>query len=143
MKKKYNKINSFVRRYCYIIDPIIISLIILLCCSFEILRIEVLVNKQELMADISGTLAGFLFAMIAILQILDPNTSRFAKAFLESEHPKILFRTIILGIVLCLLCVTVYIFCINVIIILLVFSSAIVECFIAAWYMYKIIKNIY
>ena len=82
---------NFIRRFCYIVIPLIsvIVLLVLFYCFPELNSVGG--ERLSIMPSIAGTLAGFLLAGIALLSEGPKATSVFIRRFYASSHELICY----------------------------------------------------
>lgn len=132
---------NFIRRFCYIVIPLIsvIVLLVLFYCFPELNSVGG--ERLSIMPSIAGTLAGFLLAGIALLSEGPKATSVFIRRFYASNHFKIILRTIFFGIIWSLACVLTYVLIPMVILVMSLFVMTISNTVIATWYVYRIVEH--
>lgn len=128
------------RKYCYIINPAIVLLTLIAFFVAGVFSPGRMYLKAEFMANTGVAIAAFLFTSSTIFQMLDPEKSIFAKNLMQSEHPKIFMRIIVLGILSGMSSVILYAFDFKSIV-WISFVVSVTEAIMVTWYMYKIGKH--
>lgn len=100
--------------------------------------IDIKINEQFMpnLVNISGVLAGFLFTSLGILISLPEN--KFIIFLKETGHMKIIFNSMIIGIMLLLISMVLGLFDFCNEITIYIFVGGISETFISAYYLYKV-----
>lgn len=141
-----NKLIISVKKYCYIVIPLLVAIIYIILDFFNIptrFNQTILTNTQEnitTLIGISGTLIGFLFTAMTILFSLNKD-SKYMQNFKRYGHHIIFCRLNILGILFLFLNVIAWILNINIKTTILFFILGFVENIMASYYTYKLSLN--
>ena len=126
---------NFVKKYCYIVIPIIISILfVIVNYTFCLPSFE---SKVDGMIGIIGTLIGFLLTAITIFTGLSKDNI-IMKRVVNYNHHIIFARCILFGVIFSILTITLWVFDINKSIIILFFLLSFIETIMASWYIYKL-----
>lgn len=134
------EIIKFIKKYCYIIIPLISISILLLLNKNNILVIKNRDGLLETIIGVSGTFIGFLFTAITIFFSLNKD-SKYMQYLIKYNHHIIFSRLIAMGIIALTINIISWMFnfCFNIIIIS--FIIGLEETIMAAYYIYVISLN--
>ena len=99
------KVIIFIKKYCYIVIPIITVFFLTALYSFKIVNIKKNDSVLSKIIGISGTLIGFLFTAMTIFFSLNKNTE-YMLNFRKYNHHVIFGRLITFGIIF--LCINIH-----------------------------------
>lgn len=134
-------LNNFVEsikihfiKYVFIYAPIIGSITYTFISKF--VNIEISDEFIPNLINVSGVLAGFLFTALGILISLPRN--KFIKYLLETGHMKIIYNSMILGVVTLLISMILGLFNILIKVVIYMFIIGISETLVSAYYLYRV-----
>lgn len=133
------KLNNFIQNtkmrfveYAYIIAPLIGLFVYIVFLKDRVIDINLISN----IINLSGTLAGFLFASLGIMIALPDN--QFTLLLKENGYMNIIYKTMTIGIVAFLLSMVVGLFELNNSLMLIFFTIGVSETFLSSYYLYRV-----
>ena len=135
------KIITFIKKYCYIVIPIITVFFLTALYSFKIVNIQKNDSFLSTIIGISGTLIGFLFTAMTIFFSLNKNTE-YMLNFRKYNHHVIFGRLITFGIIFLCINIIFWLFNFNIYTTIISFILGLEETIMAAYYTYKLSLNI-
>lgn len=141
-----NKLIVIIKKYCYIVMPVLVTIMYFALDYFNILTYfnkSILENAKDnitTLIGISGSLIGFLFTAMTILFSLNKD-SKYMQNFKRYGHHVIFCRLNILGILFLFLNVIAWLLNINIKITILLFVLGFAETIMASYYTYKLSLN--
>ena len=134
------KIITFIKKYCYIVIPIITVFFLTALYSFKIVNIQKNDSFLSKIIGISGTLIGFLFTAMTIFFSLNKNTE-YMLNFRKYNHHVIFGRLITFGIIFLCINIIFWLFNFNIYTTIISFILGLEETIMAAYYTYKLSLN--
>lgn len=127
---------NFIKKYCYVSVPMIISILLVVMYFLNIFdNLKLSETDTNTLVGIIGSLVGFLLTAITIFLSL-PKDSIVMKRVKKYNHHKIFARCIMIGIICSCLTIFLWMFKVNDNIIVLFFISSILEVIMSAYYIY-------
>lgn len=134
------KIKKWIKKYCYIVIPIITILVYILI-YFLSLKIEFfrfnLNDDSSTIIQIAGTLIGFLLTAITIFLSL-PKDTDLMKRIKKYKHHTIFARCVVMGLIFSTISILLWIFNVNHYILIMFFGLSLEETLMSAYYIYKL-----
>lgn len=134
------KVIIFIKKYCYIVIPIITVFFLTALYSFKIVNIKKNDSFLSTIIGISGTLIGFLFTAMTIFFSLNKNTE-YMLNFRKYNHHVIFGRLITFGIIFLCINIIFWLFNFNIYTTIISFILGLEETIMAAYYTYKLSLN--
>lgn len=134
------KVIIFIKKYCYIVIPIITVFFLTALYSFKIVNIQKNDSFLSTIIGISGTLIGFLFTAMTIFFSLNKNTE-YMLNFRKYNHHVIFGRLITFGIIFLCINIIFWLFNFNIYTTIISFILGLEETIMAAYYTYKLSLN--
>lgn len=140
--KIFNYIIKFVKKYCYVIIPLISVVLLFILDKKNILNLpnEKDSSLLEPMIGISGTLIGFLFTAMSIFFSLNKN-STYMQNLKKYNHHIIFSRFVACGIMSLTINIVFWLFDLSLKIIVISFIIGLEETIMCAYYTYVISLN--
>jgi len=141
-----NKVVIFFKKYCYIVNPILLTILFFILDYFnipthlDIFKLKNIEDNVTTLIGMSGTLIGFLFTAMTILFSLNKD-SKYMQNFKRYGHHIIFCRLNVLGILFLFLNIVMWLLNVNIKIIILPFVLGFAETIMASYYTYKLSLN--
>lgn len=137
LKNKYQDLLEFIRRYIFIVSPLV-SFIIFIFFKHNILNS--IQNNNEYIGhviNLSGIFAGFLFTAFSILMAIPDN--KFMSLLKESGYLAVIFKVLLFGISFLLISMLLGLFVNNKELVTIFFLFGISETIVSVYYFYLIL----
>jgi len=139
--KILNYIIKVIKKYCYILIPLISIIVLLILNKKDILKFpQEDSNLLEPMIGISGTLIGFLFTAMTIFFSLNKD-SKYMQNLKRYNHHIIFSRLVVMGILFLTINIVLWLFNLNFNFIIISFIIGLEETIMCSYYIYVISLN--
>lgn len=140
MRDKFNNLMvdfvTCIRKYSYIVFPVISLLFIFVIKYFNIINVNVDSDLRNNIVNVSGVLSGFLFTACGIfISLPDNNFIRYLK---KSNHFAIVYKVLLFGIIFLISSMILGIFKLYDKLMIIIFICGMTEVVISVYYFYKI-----
>lgn len=133
---KYKDIEELIRKYSYLILPII-SIAIYIICN-KLFEIEIDSEFNSNIINVSAVLAGFLFSSLGIIISIPQN--KFIDRLKTVGYMDIIYRSMFLGIIFLISTLIFGLFNIIHKVKIILFISGLSETILSSYYLYKVTK---
>lgn len=132
----YRDIEEFMRRYAYLIFPLLFIAIYIFLKKTLNISIDEEFNSNII--NVSGTLSGFLFTSLGIMLSLPEN--RFTQVLKESGYIEIIHKSMFLGIVFLIITLVFGLFNVLPRFKIIFFIVGLSETLLSSYYLYRVTK---
>lgn len=127
------KLKSLIKLYSCILIPLLLSVIINCVNPIKLLISQIEIDKINILMGCVATLIGALIAVLTIY-LTFPKNETIKRRMYNSGHNQILLSNIFVGIILYILSLLVWLIFENVVVIIMLFLSALFNTIVASYY---------